>query len=330
MRDINNKKQNACIVILILFILSGITIACKHKTATKAKLKEVKQVNQLYAKTEQLTTIQYYPQGKLEIQVPTAISFLLPYDEKVEMNSTISYDNAKACIKIEPEVKGIAVWVSTRSLEYRFEDMLTPETKYQIHTKCLPLSETRHKDIEALDFYFISPQFSILSGYANQWAANEIEAVIRWNYPLDNARLGAFIAILGDGKVMVKMKSAKISPSDEQAALINFKNTSKSYKIIFREGLPIKNNKGTLKSIVTYDLPAPGGYEISLQDLTITEGEDYYAIRTRCRSYQYSNCNFDATKIRSYITIKPAIKYKVVATSEGLELYGDFIPRFTY
>ncbi len=310
-------KKIIILIISMSLVIIGVSIYCK-----KAQKKEVEK-EKIYASESKEDNIRYYPSGKLGNQVPTGITVQLPEKKEIAPNTILSGSTVKACLDIEPKVKGNIIWIDSNTFEYRFDEVLEPQTKYTIQIKCVPLYEGKKEEIEKLEFNFITPDFKLLSGYAKEWDERRIIALFHFNYPLDSSEIGDFVEVFDKRNNRIGLQSVYVSREDSKVAVLKFKNLSDSYKIRFKKGLPIKDKNVGLKEDEYYELNRSYG-ELTITGISPVEGEENYFLRIFLHAAEEKTLLFNAEKIKSYIIIEPAIPFKIVSSEAGLDLYGDF------
>lgn len=322
------NKMMLLTIFVFLCLLLIMDVSCKKEEGAKHIERGQKDL-QAKAKSEYISAISYYPKGKLGMHTPENISIFFPVRYDVAANSTVSYNQSKKCLSISPNIKGTIIWKERNQLEYRFEDIMLPETEYKVSLTCIPFQDRQEKINEKISFSFITPPVQLISGYIKVWGKNELQSIIRWNYPLSESEIADYIDIYDAEGEEVKAKSIVVYPGDPNSVEITLKNTSSEYSFEFKAGMPIKNNKATLKEGIEYNLSAPTG-NLYLSGLSVIEGSDNYVISLHCNSGGSKYCLFDVDKIASYIRLEPSIPFTIASYGNIIEIHANFEFEKTY
>lgn len=206
---------------------------------------------------------------------------------------------------------------------------MLPETEYKVSLTCLPFQDRQEKIDEKISFSFITPPIQLINGYIRVWGKNEVQSIIKWNYPLSESEIADYIDIYDAEGEEVKAKSIVVYPGDPNSVEITLKNISSEYSLEFKAGMPIKNNKSTLKKGIEYNLSAPIG-NLYLSGLSVIEGTDNYVISLHCNIGGRKYCLFDVDKIASYIRLEPSIAFTIASYGNIIEIHANFEFERTY
>lgn len=91
------KTSNMMLLIILVFLcfLLILNVSCKKKEGKKP-IERGQKVLQAEATSEYISTISFYPKGKLGVQRPENISIFFPVRYDVAANSTVSFKQGKS------------------------------------------------------------------------------------------------------------------------------------------------------------------------------------------------------------------------------------------
>ncbi len=282
------------------------------------------------------------PNGKLKVkevnfpdgEVQTQQALVLTFNKDLVTDSLMHKWDSTSYLEFQPAVRGVYEWLSANQLSFSPSESFLPNTDYKvILTKKLSSHSKSSMGIDDKPILFHTPYLKI----------ENVETF--WTIKDGNAALGIYVGVNIDFNYMVTppsiLQKLKLTAGANvvQPELVSADN-NKQVRLIFKpkDGttypcqLQVSVDKGVVclgsqkqtdKPLdYTSQIPPQDEFEVMNALPVFQNGESYISVQT---SQPLADNN-----IEQYVSVTPAVKFKIVNQSNGFYITGDFSGKVDY
>ncbi|MBN1597098.1 MAG: alpha-2-macroglobulin family protein [Bacteroidales bacterium] len=245
-----------------------------------------------------------------EIPVKALLSFT--FSEDLVPDSIVGVWTDKEYIKIDPSVEGKFHWQNKNTLVFAPAESFLPATNYSAKYTDKIFKYVKKGFSGDKQFSFHTPFLEILSSHVFWNLESEssepfLKADIEFNYDIQPDKLSEFLSIEIDNQPGTYEIRSKETGDIIEAVITGIKAEDKDFKVMIKigEGLtPVAGSENLGKEYQEkIDVPSP--YKLNITDIQANHDGNEGSILV------YTTQMVEQEEIKKYISIDPAIRYKV-------------------
>ncbi len=283
-----------------------------------------------WGKGESVQVQSFLPKG----EVPQTTNFTVTFSREVAPDSLVNQWISGQPISFSPSIPGKFQWIGREKLRFYPDVPLQPSTEYTAEVTSRAISGFGFSLRGQRSFQFYSPRFQVNSASLNFETLAQAEkkanllATVEFNYPVNPAEAAASITIRYKGGAAIPFRLLTANPGtvlELKAEQIARGPDEGQIELMIARGLkPVGGNLG-LEQDFLKPVTLPREEDLKVEKMSpIRETPKSGYVRVEF------NLPVAATTAAAFISIEPALKYKISATHQYLELKGDFQMETTY
>ncbi|MCU0646263.1 MAG: MG2 domain-containing protein, partial [bacterium] len=267
-------------------------------------------------------------------EVQQSTNFTIAFSQEVVDDSLVNVWLDQTPISFNPPIPGKAQWIDRSKIRFYPDVLLQPATEYTAEISHRLVSPYGFSLAGERAFKFSTPQFTVNSASLNFEfvSAKEKEAkllaTIEFNYDVDPAEAMRFVAIQYKDGGQIPFKLITTSPGrivELEAESVKRGEEEKEISLKISEGLkPIGGNLGLFGEFIK-PIMMPKQQDLKVERLSPKiDWPKEWNIQIQF------NMPVDFQSAGQYISIEPAVKYKMTSSHHYISLRGDFSLETTY
>lgn len=270
------------------------------------------------------------PQG----ETPQATNFTIEFSHAVIGDSLIGSEYDTLPITFQPPVPGKYAWIANDKLRFYPDVLLLPSTEYSVEVSSKLTEKYGYQISGERKFKLNTPRLrvtnaSLLVEYIKDTNKEvNLLATIEFNYPVDPVEVFKSTALrFADGKTIAlqAVEDTVGSIVSLRAERIPRSESEKELQLVVKEGLKCENCGLGLPHEYTHPLTLPGQSDLKVNAVTpIRETSTKGHIKV-----EFSLPVLSVTAAR-YLTVQPAVDFRINANHNYLDLKGTFDVGATY
>jgi uncharacterized protein YfaS (alpha-2-macroglobulin family) len=272
----------------------------------------------------------FSPQG----ETPQATNFTIEFSQAVVGDSVIGIEYDTLPVTFRPPVPGKYIWIATDKLRLFPDVLLLPSTEYNVEVSSKLTQAYGYRIKGESKFTLHTPKLRVVNAsllveyIENTNKEVNLLATIEFNYPVDPVEVLKSTALrFADGRT-ISLKAAEDTVSSIvslRAERVPRSESEKKLQLVIKEGFKCENCGLGLAHEFTQPLTLPGQSDLKVDAvIPIRETSERAYVRV-----EFSIPVQSATATR-YITIQPAVSFRITGNYRYLDLIGEFDVGATY
>ncbi len=255
-------------------------------------------------------------------------NLVFTFNTNIVTDSLIDIWVKEEYIKFTPEVKGKFKWTAANELVFSPEAGFKPSTDYkaEITDKVVEASTEKLKLGDDISFSFHTPYLNLL-GTDIFWAMNkqnmpELRMNLNFNYPVNPAEVNQLAkVVIGSTEAGYKTNTSEVTEAIQLAIpqQSSQKFDEQKLKIIIKAGLKTPQGEKPASDL-EFETEVPSKDNFKILQITGETDEDNPYIKVYTNQAVLPN----ATEIKRYLSLSPAISYDIEVADFGFILRGNF------
>lgn len=267
-------------------------------------------------------------------EVPRTTNFTVSFTKELVSDTLVNRRLDAAPVEFDPKLPGKFEWIARNKLRFYPDVELSPSTKYTAEILPRIASEYGYALRGDRKFTFYTPAFRVNSAWLTYELTPETDqsadlfATIEFNYEVEPKEAEKHISVQYEGGGAVPFTMQSETPSmiiALKAAGAKRGESEKQIQLKVAKGLkPIGGKSGLVDDYIK-PISLPGREELRVESvLPLRESANRQTIRIAF------NLPINGTTAAPFVSLEPAVSYRLTFSHNYIDLHGEFDPKQTY